>query len=90
LHGAAYAVAIGIVGGNAAIGDCDTAEKFADLEAKLNGLLAWAESETQGAPRRAYLWATEKVRNDARGRLEIHENARRVRAALDTIPKPPG
>ena len=87
LHGAAYAVAIDTVGGIHAIGGCSTEEEFQALRAKLDELRAW--SRTQGLDvRAAYTYGIDRVEADARARLEIHENSRRVTAALMTIPRP--
>lgn len=87
LHGAAYAVAIDAVGGMNAIGDCATDERYQALRAKLDELRAWVATQPADV-RAAYVYGIERVDADAKGRLAIFENSRKVGAALLTIPRP--
>lgn len=87
LHGAAYAVAIDTVGGMHVIGDCSTTERYLELKAKLDELRAWAATQPKDV-RAAYVYGIERVDADATARLAVHENSRKVGAALLTIPRP--
>lgn len=87
LHGAAYAVAIETVGGIEAIGGCANHEHYQAIREKLDGLRAWAATQTKDV-RAAYVYGIEKVDADALARLKIHQNSNAVMAAMITIPRP--
>jgi len=86
--GAAYAVAIEMVGGVFAVGDCSTREEYQRMRRILDGLLQWAATEG-GATREAYAWGVSKVDADLQARLRVHEHSRNVQRALQTLPRPP-
>lgn len=90
MHGAAYAIAIKVVGGIDAIGSCASRSRYDELRAKLDALLAFARSTNDPKVFDAYDYGVAKVDADLKGRIEILENSRMVAGALANLPKPEG
>lgn len=88
MHGAAYAVAIETVGGLDAIGSCDSEARYANLRGKLDALIYFARDTKDPALLDAYAYGVAKVDADIRSRMQVIQNSRAVKAALETLPRP--
>lgn len=67
---------------------CATPAALSEIMAVVERTRAWSRAQPLEI-HLAYTWACDKVTDDARGRLAIFENARRVSDAYAELPKPP-